>query len=203
MPALVISFTVPAMHASVGGVRDQLVCRLSSVLNPDQLYAVRLAASELATNALEHGVGGEDGAQDLRVEAAADYAAGTLRVTITNPCRTRSVPRRAAGDLWAESGRGLLIVAALADDVGSELLPGDDGTLQRAVWFELAVSFTEKPDAAVSSTIELVDQHLADRRVGARRPLVRRAAGHLARLPRRAVSLRWPESRAAPSRSAA
>ncbi|GAA2084632.1 hypothetical protein GCM10009759_03850 [Kitasatospora saccharophila] len=204
MPALVTHFTVPAVHASVGGVRDQLVRGLSDLLNPDQLYAVRLAASELATNALEHGVGGEDGSQDLRVEAAADRAAGMLRVTITGPCRTRSVPQRAARGLWAESGRGLSIVGAFADNVGSELRPGDDGTLQRAVWFELVVQFPEQPGAEASSIVDLVGRRSEmPQRAGAGRSSVRRAAGRLARLPRRVVSLRWPEPRAAPGRSAA
>ncbi|MFD7733390.1 ATP-binding protein [Kitasatospora phosalacinea] len=204
MPELVTHFTVPAVRASVGGVRDQLVRQLSELLDPDQLYAVRLAASELATNALQHGVGGEDGTQDLRVEATADRAAGMLRVTITNPCRTRSVPQRAARGLWAESGRGLSIVEAVADSAGSELLPDADGTLQRAVWFELVVQFPEQPHVETSAIGDLVGRRSeAPQRAGAGRSSVRRAAGRLARLPRRVVSLRWPEPRAAPGQSAA
>ncbi|WP_051816797.1 ATP-binding protein [Kitasatospora sp. NRRL B-11411] len=206
MQGLITRFTVPAVHVSVGGVRNKLIDDLKGLLTTDQLDTVRLAVSEIVTNATEHGTGGEDGNQDLQVEATAYGARRRLRVAVINPCRTRTVPTSrpgAAHDVYAESGRGLYIVEMITAEVGSELLPGDDGqSLLCSVWFEIDVDFPAMP-GAVASAAAPITQHQGDRQTGLRRPSVRRTAGRLLRLPRRAVARRGPATRAAPQRRAA
>ncbi|MGW4690973.1 ATP-binding protein [Kitasatospora cineracea] len=206
MPELVTRFTVPAVHVSVGGVRNRLIDDLKGLLTPDQLDTVRLAVSEILTNATRHGVGGEDSHQALQIEVTAHCARRRLRVAVTNPCRTRTVPTPkvgAARDVYAESGRGLYIVETIAAEVGSELLPSDDGRhLLCSVWFEIDVDFPAMPGTAVSTATPII-QRQDHREAESRRPSVRRAAGRLLRLPRRAVARRWPATRAAPQQWAA
>ncbi|GHH42022.1 ATP-binding protein [Streptomyces candidus] len=89
---------------------------------------VLLCVSELATNALEHGVPPGRGFQ-LRVFAARDL----LRIEVHDSGPGR--PRKAGGGGPAleEGGRGLVLVAALADDWGvGERDPG------KVVWCEFA-----------------------------------------------------------------
>ncbi|QNE26001.1 ATP-binding protein [Streptomyces sp. INR7] len=88
---------------------------------------VLLCVSELATNALLHGVPPGRGyrLRMLRYE-------GTVRVEVHDSGSGR--PRIAGRDPGAEGGRGLLLVAAVADRWGAVArLPG------KAVWCEFAV----------------------------------------------------------------
>ncbi|MFD0274673.1 ATP-binding protein [Kitasatospora sp. NPDC127111] len=195
MHNVITSFTTPATHACVGGVRNKLLRELSGLpLTPDQLDTMRLAASEVVTNALTHGVGREDASQDLRVEVTVDRASSRLRVTVINPCRTRQIPATrstAATDSNAESGRGLFIVETITDEIGSEVLAGDDGKLLRAVWFELNVTLPASSSLAASTADQ--DVHRPHDVLSARRETsVQRAAGCLVRLPRRINARRWP-----------
>ena len=75
---------------------------------------VELAVSELATNALIHTAG------PVRVRLALRGGAVRLDVADTSPHH----PHGALPDAGAECGRGLAIVAALADRVHTEPYPG-------------------------------------------------------------------------------
>ncbi|MFJ8442786.1 ATP-binding protein [Kitasatospora griseola] len=187
----VASFTVPSRYACVGLVRNELTESLTDLpLTGDQLDVVRLSASEIVTNALAHGLGGEDASVALRVEAVADRERGVLRVIVLNPCRTRSALPAAdrfgeGADLYAETGRGLQIVQSMVDAVGWELLAGDDGAVWCAVWFELAADLAQSPAPArvaeLPRPLPVVGQSAP-----ARRSLVRRAVD---RLPGAAVEI--------------
>jgi anti-sigma regulatory factor (Ser/Thr protein kinase) len=97
------------------------VCRDASI-GPECLDAAVLMTSEVVTNALRHGQG------DVRLAVGADHA--LVRVEVGDDAPTRPVPRSADTD--AESGRGLLIVDALASDWGVlQAAPG------KTVWFEV------------------------------------------------------------------
>ncbi|GAA2842282.1 hypothetical protein GCM10010505_76590 [Kitasatospora aburaviensis] len=116
---------------------------------------VQLLLSELMTNALVHGHGGEveDEGVRIAVEAVVIPATGRIRVAVHDP--GHAVPNsRARGDL-ATNGRGLHLVEAFAADHG--WTPAEAGT-GKWVWFECDLD----PSAtAVSSFI--VAEELPDR----------------------------------------
>ncbi|MFI1866434.1 ATP-binding protein [Streptomyces jumonjinensis] len=86
-----------------------------------------LIVSELVTNAIQHG----DGPVRLRVE----HHAHELRIEVTDGSPTMPVLREAGDD--DESGRGLVLVAAMAEEWG---VSGDGET----IWCSLALP----PDGA-------------------------------------------------------
>ncbi|HVE99419.1 MAG TPA: ATP-binding protein [Mycobacteriales bacterium] len=87
------------------------------------LDSVLLVVSELVTNAVRHA----SGAPVLVVDA------GPTRVRVEVRDREPSVPAPRPAEPDEESGRGLLIVAAVADEWGVE--PDGSG---KAIWAELA-----------------------------------------------------------------
>ncbi|WP_433546290.1 ATP-binding protein [Streptomyces sp. CA-294286] len=96
---------------------------------------VLLCVSELATNALEHGVPPGRGFQ-IRVWAARDLV--RLEVHDSGPGKPRKA--EVGGPALKEGGRGLLIVAALADNWGvGERNPG------KVVWCEFGAEERRAP----------------------------------------------------------
>ncbi|MGV9352913.1 ATP-binding protein [Streptomyces misionensis] len=91
-------------------------------------YDVRLCATELLTNVVEHV--GEGTPVRIRVLDAAEP--GRVRVEVTDP-DPRAVPTVRSAAETAECGRGLVLVSALADRWGVEQGPGG-----KTVWCELA-----------------------------------------------------------------
>ncbi|MCA2201709.1 ATP-binding protein [Streptomyces sp. SMS_SU21] len=92
---------------------------------------VTLVAAELCANAVQHGhVPG----RDFHVRLAADPAARTVRIEVTDTRDERlpHLPTTPPGD--GESGRGLLLVAALADRWGCS--PRGGGGPGKTVWAE-------------------------------------------------------------------
>ena len=108
---------VPCDVTSVGPARSFVRRSLESSVEPaigaDQVDDVVLVASELVTNAVEHGTGG-----DIEVSVKASNACVELSVTAPSD----GLPRPADGvpPVDALRGRGLLIVAALSEDVSFE-----------------------------------------------------------------------------------
>jgi anti-sigma regulatory factor (Ser/Thr protein kinase) len=86
-----------------------------------------LLTSELVTNALAHTSSGIGGSFEVIVWRAAD----AVLVAVLDDGSDRS-PTTMGVDLESESGRGLGLVAALADRWGHE-----GGAAARAVWFLL------------------------------------------------------------------
>jgi anti-sigma regulatory factor (Ser/Thr protein kinase) len=85
--------------------------------------AVRLVTSELVTNAVQYGRGGE-----ISLEVSRDASAVTIRVGDGNP--EPPVPRLASAE--GESGRGLLVVAAYSQEWGWKA--EDSGEPGKCVW---------------------------------------------------------------------
>ncbi|WP_186785740.1 ATP-binding protein [Streptomyces misionensis] len=90
-------------------------------------YDVRLCATELLTNVVEHV--GEGTPVRIRVLGANEP--GRVRVEVTDP-DPRGTPTVLSAAETAECGRGLVLVSALADRWGVEQGPGG-----KTVWCEL------------------------------------------------------------------
>lgn len=86
-------------------------------------YAIRLAATEAITNAVQHGSAAED--DQVEVRAAREDDALVLYVSDTG----RFVPRVSLPEELPERGRGLAFMTELMDEV--EVRPGADGTVIR------------------------------------------------------------------------
>ncbi len=117
---------LPALPESAAPVRRALTDLLGSAATPDVRDTAALLVTELVTNAARH-AGGE-----LRVRAGMRTDVLLVEVSDASPL----LPELADMPGWeSESGRGLLLVEALADRWGSDLLPSG-----KRVWFELSLS---------------------------------------------------------------
>nr|WP_280703771.1 ATP-binding protein [Kitasatospora sp. GP82] len=105
-------------------------------LGDDAAETVKLLLSELLTNAIRHGYGGEIENPSVRilVRAEAQPTTGLLRVAVLDPSAAVPEPRKTGAD--AESGRGLPLVDALSTRYG--WVKGQDGA--KWVWFEINVT---------------------------------------------------------------
>ncbi|CAL9553506.1 hypothetical protein SUDANB15_04460 [Streptomyces sp. enrichment culture] len=100
--------------------------------------AVELIVAELANNAVTHGrVPGRDA--ELRLTA--DRGDGLVRVEVSDTRGERG-PRAGSGDPGADGGRGLLLVAALADAWGVDGRTGGPG---KTVWAVVGVPVGAAP----------------------------------------------------------
>ncbi|MFC8002123.1 ATP-binding protein [Streptomyces olivaceus] len=94
---------------------------------------VSLVVAELCANAVRHGhVAG----RDFHVLLTADPATGVVRVEVTDTRGERLPAVPAASPADGENGRGLLLVAALADRWGC--CPRRSGGPGKTVWAECA-----------------------------------------------------------------
>ncbi|MDX3533741.1 ATP-binding protein [Streptomyces sp. MB09-01] len=118
------SWPVAREPASVGRARRVLTAQLSSWGLHEVADTARLLVSELVTNALRHAHG------PVRVNVRVRGA--VLRCEVEDASPTGPVPRTANID--AESGRGIALIDALAQDWGS-----DRTTTGKTTWFELTL----------------------------------------------------------------
>ncbi|WP_258539429.1 ATP-binding protein [Streptomyces ipomoeae] len=121
---------VPAHPSCAARVRRMVAAHLTLWGLPALVDDAVLATDELFTNAVRHASTDPADTVSLLLECSERE----LRVTLADP--SPALPRRAV-DGAAESGRGLSIVAALADDWGTD--PPDPGAVGKKVWFSLAV----------------------------------------------------------------
>ncbi|MYV44730.1 ATP-binding protein [Streptomyces sp. SID2888] len=128
-----IEFRFPRHARSVGRARVLLREQATSWKLPDELTDTAvLLLSELMTNAYRHA----KVSPGLEIRARCVLSdEGRLRVSVADADGTLPAPREASPD--DESGRGLTLVQALADDWGTEPRPGGIG---KTVWFELSPS---------------------------------------------------------------
>jgi anti-sigma regulatory factor (Ser/Thr protein kinase) len=107
IPVVPALWRFPAHPASAGRARRALADWLPKDV-PDELHAdLTLLTSELVTNAVRYGAG-----SDELVELVVWPADGHYWLAVSDPGGARPVRRRA--DPQKESGRGLLLVEALA-----------------------------------------------------------------------------------------
>jgi serine phosphatase RsbU (regulator of sigma subunit)/anti-sigma regulatory factor (Ser/Thr protein kinase) len=122
--------TLAAEPASGAAARRFVQRTLAGVrADPERVDILVLLCSELVTNAVLHAAGPSQ--MRLRVRD------GRVRLEVHDPSSQVPVPR--AQDLSATSGRGMLLVDALADSWGVEVGDGlpDEG---KTVWVELALN---------------------------------------------------------------
>ncbi|MEU6093249.1 ATP-binding protein [Streptomyces sp. NPDC047079] len=120
-------------HArSVARARTLLRDQAASWKLPDEVTETAvLLLSELMTNAYRHA----RVSPGREIRARCVLEADRLRVSVTDANDTLPTPRQAGPD--DESGRGLTLVAALAEKWGAEPRPAGIG---KTVWFELRIT---------------------------------------------------------------
>jgi anti-sigma regulatory factor (Ser/Thr protein kinase) len=120
--------TFPAWPDSVPAARGYVTDLLTSV-PPALCQTAALLVSELATNAVRHA-----GVREFSVDVRHLPAEGRLWVGVTDTGPGQPVLRDPS--TTAEHGRGLRLVATLADRWGARRRRGSD---DKTVWFELAL----------------------------------------------------------------
>ncbi|WRZ94992.1 ATP-binding protein [Streptomyces sp. NBC_01007] len=124
--------TVPAHPSRAPGVRAMVSAYLTRLrIPPERADDAVLATGELFTNALRHG--SPDRGDTITVIVECDPR--ELRVSVADRSSALPVARTAGGA--EESGRGLAIIAALADDWG--IAPADPGLTGKKVWFSMVL----------------------------------------------------------------
>ncbi|MBW8738633.1 MAG: ATP-binding protein [Streptomyces turgidiscabies] len=122
---------VPAHPSCAARVRRAVAAHLTFWHLSHLLDDAVLATDELFANAVSHaGAGPGDS-----VAIVLEHSEHELRVTVSD--NSSLLPRPRTSGSAAESGRGLAIVAALADDWGTA--PPEPGTVGKKVWFSLLV----------------------------------------------------------------
>jgi len=114
---------LPTGLAAAAQAREQVRATVVAWQVPVDPYAVALLTSELVTNAVRY----ED---NPAVMLDITCSAGQLRIDVHDSSRAMPAPADVPAD--AETGRGLIIVAALADEWGFYATPGG-----KAVYFAL------------------------------------------------------------------
>ncbi|KPI21865.1 hypothetical protein OK074_7294 [Actinobacteria bacterium OK074] len=120
----------PATEESVPRARHAVAKVLSDWGLSQLVDVARLLVSELTTNAVTHTDAAMFGASVTRTGSY------SVRIVVTDTSRTRPDPVTTPGE--DEHGRGLLLVAALADGWGSELVHGG-----KRVWADVSVPDTQ------------------------------------------------------------
>lgn len=124
----------PAYPASVPAARDWIADLLTSA-DPELCQTAAVLVSELTTNVVRHA-----GTAEFVVEAEFTRGEGRLWVGVTDTGLGLPIPRTPA--VTAEHGRGLQLVATLADRWGAHRRRS---TREKTVWFELHGPAAEPP----------------------------------------------------------
>ena len=120
--------TLRAEAGSVRQARNMVMAQLIEAgCTIETIEAARLVTSELATNAIRH-------ADGERYTVDVDIDHGVLRVEIVDDDPTLPVESEPEAAPDAEGGRGLWLVAALAQRWGVR----PTGAGGKAVWFQMA-----------------------------------------------------------------
>ncbi|MBO1333742.1 ATP-binding protein [Streptomyces sp. VRA16 Mangrove soil] len=117
MEAHHIRISVSGTSAGAASARQQIAEEIrdwGAVLGSELLDAAELVASELITNAVRH-------AHEGPITAGADLHGKALRIAVTDA--NSDIPKVGLPHAEAEDGRGLFLVAALADRHGFDPLP--------------------------------------------------------------------------------
>jgi anti-sigma regulatory factor (Ser/Thr protein kinase) len=115
----------------------QFVAESLGSIPPEVRSTAMLLVSELATNAIVHAT------STFEVTIAYPTPSGRVRIEVTDIDETQPAPLQPPPNV--PHGRGLLLVASLADEWGILRRTGRPG---KTVWFELALSIASAPAVA-------------------------------------------------------
>lgn len=121
------TWELPAQASSAETAR-RLLQQTCPAMSEERLYVARLLVTELVSNAVRHGAG--------PVVLVVTREGDQLRVGVEDD--SASTPVLLRGPVWAQGGRGLHLVAALASHWGT--VRRDAGRSGKRVWFELTLS---------------------------------------------------------------
>jgi anti-sigma regulatory factor (Ser/Thr protein kinase) len=125
----------PEAKSSVPQARQFVAESLTDVV-PEVCETAALLVSELATNAVVHAE------SEFAVTVVYPAASGRVRVEVTDQDETQPTPSRPPPNI--PHGRGLLLVASLADEWGVQEARRRSG---KSVWFELAPTASNTAEA--------------------------------------------------------
>ncbi|MFC9913082.1 ATP-binding protein [Streptomyces sp. NPDC127197] len=134
MEAHQIRFPVPGTPAAARSARQQLANGIrawDASFDQELLETAELVAAELLANAVRHGGHGP-------ISAGARLNDERLLIEVTDA--SSKVPRAGLPDAEEEGGRGVFLVAALADRHGIDPLPSG-----KRCWAEFKVSGPDQP----------------------------------------------------------
>ncbi|MFI7393157.1 ATP-binding protein [Streptomyces tendae] len=138
MAAHQLTLSVPATPAAVTAVRHQAVDAIAgwkAELDDELVHTAELVISELVTNAVRHAGPGQ-------VSLAVRLIEAVLRVEVCDS--SPALPQLGLPDRHSESGRGLFLVAALAERYGAERTPTG-----KRCWAEIALTTGSDQDVPV------------------------------------------------------
>ncbi|AZP22885.1 ATP-binding protein [Streptomyces aquilus] len=140
MAAHQLNLSLPAAPTAVTTARHRAVDAIAEwdvVLDDDVVHTAALVVSELVTNAVRHTATGQVSLHVRILESA-------LRIEVCDS--SPALPAHRDPDGHSESGRGLFLVAALAERCGAEPTP-----VGKRCWAEIAVpAAAPAPGIAVS-----------------------------------------------------
>jgi anti-sigma regulatory factor (Ser/Thr protein kinase) len=142
-----------AVPSSCGQARQFVSAVLGSVVAADRMSDVVLATSEFAANAVEHAAG--DGFQ-VAVAVTDDHVIVHVIDSGSGPSSPLAGPRDR--DLFAESGRGLDLVAAFTDAAGSEdaaLCACASAAAGWCCWFRIDLTTSVTPELTCENIKEI------------------------------------------------
>jgi two-component sensor histidine kinase len=142
-----LTFRFPRHPRSVGRAREML--RRCAGLTGETGAVAALLLSELVTNALRHG-----SPPGREIAVTLHRAEGLLRLEVEDAGDRLPQPRTADPDLDDECGRGLALVAALADDWGVVPRRGPG----KCVWVTLKVPGQVMPRVPGDVTLGAADE---------------------------------------------
>ncbi|MGW0413313.1 ATP-binding protein [Streptomyces collinus] len=142
MEAHQFALSLPATPAAASQARHQAVDAIAgwgSGLGAEVVHTAELLVSELVTNAVQYA-----GTGSVSLAVCLDEAVLRIEVCDTSPV----LPQPALPDADSEGGRGLFLVAALADRYHAE--PTKNG---KCCWAE--IDLTSKPSQEVACSLPL------------------------------------------------
>ncbi|GAB7184484.1 ATP-binding protein [Kitasatospora sp. Ki12] len=172
--------------ASLGAIRNRLVDEVAKAgigLDKLRAYALRVCSSEFIDNAIKHACGACNGdGAELLIEGDVDRERGRLRITVTDPGTVVPVMSSTIDDPDATGGRGLVVAAGYADDIGwHQRLNTLGQPTGWSVWFELDVDLEVFGQAtAVAAEVQpSAAAQLSERRLKVISGLARRGLARL------------------------